>query len=182
MNANLYIKLNKDEELVILVDGNDNEIGTIGKMEAHRLGRLHRAFSIFVFNTRGELLLQRRALSKYHSGGLWSNTCCGHPRIGEKTVDAARRRLQEEMGIDCTLEEVFSFLYSVKFAHDLSENEYDHVMIGKYNAAPDPNPEETCDWKWSHIDHLKHDMDTHPDKYTYWSRKSLERVIGHVAI
>lgn len=175
------MKLNKNEETVILVDGNDNEIGTIGKMEAHRLGRLHRAFSIFVFNTRGELLLQRRALSKYHSGGLWSNTCCGHPRIGEKMVDAARRRLREEMGIDCKLEEVFSFLYSVKFSHDLFEHEYDHVIIGKYNAPPDANPEEASEWKWSQMYHLKQDMHTHPDNYTYWLRNSLERVISHVA-
>ena len=182
MSNDYLMGFDKEGEQIILVDGNDKDIGTIGKMAAHRLGRLHRAFSVFIFNAESELLLQRRAFSKYHSRGLWSNTCCGHPRIGEKTVDAARRRLQEEMGIDCKLEEVFSFLYSVKFDDDLFENEFDHVMIGKYNAAPDPNPEEACDWKWSDMDHLKYDMQTHPDNYTYWLRKSLERVIGYVAI
>ena len=176
------MKAQKDEERIILVDENDNEIGAIEKMEAHRLGRLHRAFSIFIFNTRGELLLQRRALSKYHSGGLWSNTCCSHPRIGEQTADAAHRRLREEMGIDCNLEEIFSFLYSVKFTNDLFEHEYDHVMIGECNDVPDLNLEEACDWRWSHMDHLRRDIHSHPDNYTYWLKKSLEKFISHAAI
>jgi len=124
------------KELVVLVDENDNEIGVEEKINAHRKGLLHRAFSIFVFNSKNELLLQKRAADKYHSGGLWSNTCCSHPRPGENLKDAAHRRLQEEMGFDCSLREVFSFLYKKSFDNGLTEHELDHVFFGKFDGIP----------------------------------------------
>ena len=176
------MKFDKEEEHIILVDENDTEIGTIGKIEAHRLGRLHRAFSVFIFNAAGELLLQRRALSKYHSGGLWSNTCCGHPRPGESNVHAARRRLREEMGIDCECKEIFSFLYQVKFDNNIFEHEYDHVLLGTYSREPRPNPEEACEWKWITIETLKRDMLVAPDLFTFWMKISIDKVISHASI
>ncbi|MGC8851384.1 MAG: isopentenyl-diphosphate Delta-isomerase, partial [Candidatus Micrarchaeia archaeon] len=135
-------------EQVILVDENDRELGVGEKMEVHRNGQLHRAFSIFVFNSDGKLLIHQRAKEKYHSGGLWTNTCCSHPRPGEKLDEAIHRRLVEEMGFDCPLKEVFSFVYQVKFENGLFEHELDHVYIGKFDGDPKPNPAEVMDWKW----------------------------------
>jgi isopentenyl-diphosphate delta-isomerase len=171
-----------DDDLVILVDENDNETGIAGKMETHRRGRLHRAFSIFIFNDEGTLLLQKRAVAKYHSGGLWSNTCCGHPRPGESIADASRRRLLEEMGIDCACREVFSFLYKVDFDNNLSEFEYDHVMMGICNQDPQPAPEEACDWQWIALSALQNDIKERPDQYTYWLKRSLDAVMMHAAV
>jgi isopentenyl-diphosphate delta-isomerase len=164
------------EEQVILVDRNDNEIGLMAKMEAHEKGVLHRAFSVFVFNQKGEMMLQRRALSKYHSPGLWSNTCCSHPRKGETALEAAHRRTVEEMGFDCDMKEAFSFIYKADFDNGLTEHEFDHVIIGNYDKEPVINPEEVDSWKWIKLDELKKDMQTNPEKYTVWFRIAFKEV------
>jgi len=167
------------EEKIILVDKNDQETGTMEKMRAHLEGKLHRAFSIFVFDSQGRLLLQKRAKKKYHSGGLWTNTCCSHPRAGEFLEEAAHRRLKEEMGFDCQLEKAFGFAYKVKFDNGLFENEYDHVFVGKFDGAPIPNPEEADDWKWIDITELKKDIKQNPDDYAYWFKIAIDGVISH---
>ena len=165
------------QEHVILVDRMDREIGTEEKLKAHREGSLHRAFSIFIFNTVGELLLQKRADTKYHSAGLWTNTCCSHPRPGESHYDAARRRLNEEMGFDCELTEFFSFIYHTKLENNLFEHELDHVFIGHYDGQPAPNPDEVDDWQWMNIDKLKQAVGANPDHYTHWFKLILDRVL-----
>jgi|YelNatPaOPRAMG01_1025707.scaffolds.fasta_scaffold12729_2 isopentenyl-diphosphate delta-isomerase len=165
-------------EDVIIVDENDNEVGVKEKMEAHKEGRLHRAFSIFIFNSKGELLIQKRSRSKYHSGGLWSNTCCSHPKPGESIGDAAHRRLREEMGFDCDLKEVFHFIYRANLNNELTEYELDHVFIGRYDGEVNPNPSEVEDWKWVNINDLKKDMEQNPNKYTVWFKIALDRVIS----
>jgi isopentenyl-diphosphate Delta-isomerase len=162
---------------VILVDENDSPIGTAEKMQAHREGLLHRAFSVFLFDNEGNILLQRRAMSKYHSPGLWSNTCCSHPKPGEDTPDAARRRLYEEMGIrDCHPAHQFSFVYRVEFSDGLIEHEFDHVFTGIFESDPTPNPEEVMDWKWMQLSELKTDIVVNPERYTYWIKEVLGRV------
>jgi isopentenyl-diphosphate delta-isomerase len=165
-------------EKIILVDREDRAIGTGEKLEVHKSGKLHRAFSIFVFNPKGELLLQRRAKGKYHSGGLWTNTCCSHPRAGEKLGEAVHRRLKQEMGFDCPLKEAFSFIYKVKFENGLYEHELDHVFLGRFDGKPVPNPEEADGWKWISLKELKEDIQKNPGNYTYWLRTSLDRVIS----
>src|SRR3954451_2191269 len=127
---------------VILVDEYDNEIGTMPKMEAHLKGKLHRAFSVFIFNAEGDLLLQQRAAHKYHSGGLWTNTCCSHPRPGEDTMDAAQRRLAQEMGLRCPLTHLFTTHYRAAVSRDLIEDEVVHVFGGRHDGEPDPDPHE----------------------------------------
>lgn len=167
-------------EQVILVDHEDNEIGLEEKIKAHENGaRLHRAFSIFIFNGKGQTMLQQRAASKYHGGGLWSNTVCSHQRKGESTLDAAHRRLIEEMGFDCGLEEVFAFEYEAPMDHGLAEHEYDHVVFGRYEGKPEPNPDEVQGWKWMDLDELKADMQRSPEVYTPWARMVIERVIKY---
>jgi len=162
---------------VILVDENDNEIGIEEKIKAHREGKLHRCFSIFLFNKKGELLLQKRAKSKYHSPGLWSNTCCSHPRPGRDLKDEAKRRLKEEMGIvECDLKEVFSFTYNLKVG-DLIEHEFDHVFLGTFEGNPKPNPEEAESWKWVNLIELKKDIKENPGKYTAWFKIILDRLL-----
>lgn len=163
------------EEQIILVDANDAPVGTMGKLETHEKGLLHRAFSIIVKNDKGEILLQKRAVGKYHSGGLWTNTCCGHPRAGEEILSAAHRRLREEMGFDCELTEVFSCTYQADLDKGLKENEFLHVFVGEYNGAPVLNPNEADDWKWMAFDDLKADIGKNPDGYTYWFRMILEK-------
>lgn len=165
---------------VILVDEKDNVIGTEEKMKTHQEGKLHRAFSIFVFNSKGELLLQKRAKSKYHSGGLWTNTCCSHPRPEEHIEKAVHRRLKEEMGFDCELKEIFSFTYKAKLDNNLFEHEYDHVFIGNFDGEPNPNPEEVDDWKWVDLEELKKDIRENPDSYTYWLKISIDKIISHL--
>lgn len=155
-------------EYIIAVDEFDSEIGSIEKMEAHRKGTLHRAFSILVFNSKNQLLLQKRNVKKYHSPGLWTNTCCSHPKYGENLQDAIYRRLNEEMGFTCELEEVFSFIYKVKLEDNLFENEYDHVFIGKYDGEIVVNKDEVDDFKWVDINELKNDIVERPEIYTYW--------------
>ena len=161
-------------ERVILVDEHDRELGAAEKLAAHVAGRLHRAFSIFVFNRAGQLLLQRRAKAKYHSGGLWSNTCCGHPRPGEATPDAARRRLREEMNFDCELRAAFEFLYRAELANELIEHEYDHVFVGEFDGAFVAEKSEVEDWKWTTPDELRRELRARPNDYTYWLRAALE--------
>ena len=156
------------EEKVILVDREDNQVGTMPKLEAHEKALLHRAFSVFIFNEKGELMLQRRALHKYHSPGLWTNTCCSHQRVGETNIEAGKRRLFEEMGFSCELEDAFWFIYKATFDNGLTEHELDHVMIGKYNAEPKINPDEVAEYKWMTLEDLKTDMKDHPEKYTAW--------------
>ncbi len=155
-------------EHVVLVDENDKELGVMPKLEAHIYGMLHRAFSVFIFDDKGRMLLQRRNLDKYHSGGLWTNSCCSHPRPSEDIKDAALRRLQEEMGMACEIEEVFSFVYKAKFDNGLTEYEFDHVFIGHSNALPHINKEEVEEFKYVTSEELLHDMLGHPKKYTEW--------------
>ena len=168
------------EEKVILLDENLKEAGSEEKMKAHREGKLHRAFSIFVFNSRGEMMIHQRAGGKYHSAGLWTNTCCSHPRPGEKLEEAAHRRLKEEMGFDTELKEVFSFTYKVKLG-ELFEHEHDHVFVGTFDGEPKPNPEEVGDWKWADPEEVRKDLEENPDRYTYWFREALPRVIRYMA-
>jgi isopentenyl-diphosphate delta-isomerase len=163
-------------EAVVLLDALDEEIGVCGKVEAHREGLRHRAFSIFVFDSGGQLLLQQRSPLKYHSGGLWTNTCCGHPRPGESTHTAARRRLKEEMGIECELREVFRFSYRAVLPNGLTENELDHVFVGTCDACPDPDPEEVSDWKRADCATVAQDLQRNPQDYTVWLRICFDRV------
>ena len=161
----------------MIVNASGGTIGTMDKMAAHHSGTLHRAFSVFVFNTSGQLLLQQRALDKYHSGGLWTNTCCSHPRLGEFTLDAAHRRLQEEMGMDCELTELFQFSYRHEFANGLIENEYDHVLMGVSDKLPFPNASEVADFRYMDTDLLLFELVERPDEYTAWFKICLEKVL-----
>lgn len=163
---------------VVLVDGNDNPVGVAEKMDAHRTGRLHRAISVFVFDSRGHLLLQKRASAKYHSGGLWSNTCCSHPRPLEEVLGAGRRRLREEMGFECDLSKAFSFVYRVEFDNELIEHEYDHVLFGRYDGDPIPCADEAEDWKWVELSALAADLKRNPASYTYWFAACFDRAIS----
>ena len=157
-----------NKERVILVDIHDNPIGEMEKLKAHVEAKLHRAFSVFIFNSKGELLLQQRALNKYHSPGLWTNTCCSHQRAGETNIEAGKRRLFEEMGFACELKEVFWFIYRADFDNGLTEHELDHVMIGQYDLSPEINPEEVAAYKWMTLEDVKSDMESNPEKYTAW--------------
>ena len=161
-------------EKVILVDENDNQVGLMPKLEAHQKGLLHRAFSIFIFNSKYELLLQKRASSKYHSGGLWTNTCGSHPREGEDTLDAANRRLIEEMGIETSLRKVHDFIYKAELDNNLTEHEFDHVFYGIYNEDPIINKDEADDFKWIDMDSLNEDIKTNGDNYTIWFKIAFE--------
>ena len=166
-------------EKVILVDKNDSEVGLMEKMEAHEKAVLHRAFSVFIFNSEGNLMLQQRALHKYHSPGLWTNTVCSHPRSGDKTADAAHRRIVEEMGFDSDFEEAFSFLYKADVGQNLTEHEFDHVFIGKSDKQPNINPDEVASWKYVDLDWLVKDIEERPDDYTVWFKIALAEVISH---
>ncbi len=160
-------------EQVILVDEQDNEIGTMEKMEAHKKGLLHRAFSVLIYNSNGELLLQKRAQSKYHSGGLWTNTCCSHPHPEESIFQAAQRKLNQEMGIALQTKFVFKFTYKTSLDNNLTEHEIDHVLIGHYDGQPKINPSEAEDWKFENPETVKGDMMINPERYTYWFKKIL---------
>ena len=163
------------EELVVLVDEQDNEIGLMPKMEAHEKAVLHRAFSVFVLNEKGELMLQQRAGSKYHSPLLWTNTCCSHQRSGETSLSAGKRRLMEEMGFVTDLKELFTFIYKAPFENGLTEHELDHVLLGYYEQDPDINREEVQDWKWMSIQEIAEDMKASPESYTAWFRIVFNR-------
>jgi isopentenyl-diphosphate delta-isomerase len=155
---------------ILLVDENNNPVGTGEKMDVHRRGILHRCFSIMVYNSKREVLLQKRAAAKYHCSGLWSNACCSHPKPGDHLILAARRRLKEEMGIDIPVREMgVEFIYKVKVG-DLYEFEYDHVLYGQFDGSPSPDPNEADDWKWMAFGDLREDMKINPESYTPWFR------------
>ena len=168
------------EEKVILVNERDEPIGLMEKMEAHEKGLLHRAFSVFIFNSKQEVLLQQRAACKYHSPNLWTNTCCSHPRAGETNQQAGERRLQEEMGLQVPLREVFSFIYKAPFDNGLTEHEYDHVLIGYSDAQPQINPEEVASWKWLSLEAIKEDILQAPERYTAWFKIIFEEFYHHL--
>ncbi|WP_237028636.1 isopentenyl-diphosphate Delta-isomerase [Pedobacter steynii] len=167
------------EEEVILVNSNDQPIGTMPKLQAHIEGKLHRAFSVFIFNRSGELLLQQRALDKYHSAGKWTNTCCSHPRPGEETILAAKRRLKEEMGMECELRPVFSFSYLAKFENGLTENEYDHVFFGFSEAVPQPDPKEVAAFRYISLEELESSLIEEEEKYTVWLKICFKELKTH---
>ncbi len=168
-------------EEVILVDENDNEIGLMEKMEAHEKALLHRAFSVFVFNKKGELLLQQRALHKYHSGGLWTNTCCSHPRKGEEVIQSAHRRLMEEMGFDCELELKHKFIYKAPFTNGLTEHELDYIFTGEFETSPNPNAEEVASYRWISMDDLQKEIIEQPENFTVWFRIILDQYLHTLA-
>ena len=168
------------EELVVLVDKQDNPIGLMPKMEAHEKAVLHRAFSVFIFNEKGELMLQQRAAHKYHSPLLWTNTCCSHQRDGESNLEAGKRRLEEEMGFVAEIKEVFSFIYKAPFDNGLTEHELDHVMVGKFDGEPNINKDEVEAYKWMKLEDVKSDIEQNPTLYTEWFKiifdKSYEKL------
>ena len=168
-------------ENVILVNEADEAVGLMEKMAAHEQGLLHRAFSVFLFNSKGETLLQQRARSKYHSGGLWTNTCCSHPREGETNLQAANRRLQEEMGIQASLEEQFWFIYRAELDQGLTEHELDHVFTGVFEGVPKPNPDEVEGWKWISMEDLQADVAKNPGVYTEWFKIILDAYLKQLA-
>lgn len=163
------------EELVILVNENDEQIGLMPKMEAHEKAVLHRAFSVFVFNDKNQLLLQQRASHKYHSPDLWTNTCCSHQRDGETNLQAGKRRLMEEMGFVCELTEKTSFIYKAPFDNGLTEHELDHIMVGYYNEDPVINLDEVGSFKWMTLEEVKDDIAAHPGEYTEWFKIIFEK-------
>lgn len=164
----------EDKERVVLVDEADTPIAVEEKMRAHRLGLLHRAFSVFIFNSRGQLLLQRRALGKYHSGGLWSNTCCGHPQADESVQSAAERRLFEEMGFTTRLRLEGAFCYRAPVTAELVEHEYDHLLVGEFEGDPIPDPAEVESWRWEGLRELREELQRLPDRFTCWFTPALE--------
>jgi len=164
---------------VLLVDENDNQIGIEDKLRAHQNGaKLHRAISVFVFNKKGETMLQQRAMTKYHTPGKWSNTCCSHPMPGESTPDAAHRRLKEEMGFDCEMHEAFSLIYKAYVENGLTEYEYDHFFFGNYEGKPKINKDEAMGYRWVSLEKLKEESEKNPDNFTPWFRIALDRVIA----
>jgi isopentenyl-diphosphate delta-isomerase len=168
-------------EQVILVNENDEQVGLMEKIEAHEKALLHRAFSVFVVNDKNEIMLQQRALGKYHSPGLWTNTCCSHQRDGETNIQAGKRRLMEEMGFVTDLKELFNFIYIAPFDNGLTEHELDHVMIGSYNDAPHINPDEVASYKWMTAQNIKEDMEQQPEIYTEWFKIIFEKYYSHIS-
>ncbi|MCB2221797.1 MAG: isopentenyl-diphosphate Delta-isomerase [Bacteroidetes bacterium] len=164
------------QEFVVLVDPQDQPLGKMEKMKAHEKGILHRAFSAFVFNDRNELMLQQRAFTKYHSPGLWTNTCCSHPREDELPEEAVHRRMMEEMGFDCEVRKAFDFTYKADVGQGLIEHEFDHVFIGHSNQKPNLNPDEVNDWKYSTMEDIREDMKRNPDQFTVWFRIAFDEV------
>ena len=159
-----------------MVDEHDNARGVMDKMEAHRKGLIHRAFSIFIFNSRGEMLLQQRALTKYHSAGLWSNSCCSHPYPGEEVKEAATRRLNEELGFETSLEKIFDFIYHVSFENGLVENEFDHVFVGHYDGTIKINSEEVNDYAFKPMEQIRQELKNKPENYTEWFKISFPKI------
>jgi isopentenyl-diphosphate Delta-isomerase len=164
------------EKEVVLVNERDVSLGTMEKMEAHRKGVLHRAFSVFIFNSKGEMLLQQRARNKYHSGGLWTNACCSHPGPGEAVAAAAERRLREEMGFSVSLEKIFDFIYRSEMENGLTEHEFDHVYAGVYDGAIKPDKNEVQDYCYKSMDEIKQNLQSHPDHYTAWFHIAFTRI------
>lgn len=170
-----------DKNKVILVDKEDNIIGLMEKMEAHKKALLHRAVSVFIFNTKGQWLLQRRAMEKYHSAGLWTNTCCTHPFSAETYPEAANRRLKEEMGMEAELTDIFNFIYKEKLDDQLSEHELDHVFVGITDKTPIPEPNEVMQWQYIDSEDLFNDINNNPENYTVWFKKIVSRVHKNIS-
>ena len=170
------------EEQVILVNEKDEKIGLMPKMEAHEKALLHRAFSVFIFNDKNELMLQQRALHKYHSPGLWTNTCCSHQRDGEDSVEAGKRRLQEEMGFTTELKKTTSFIYKAPFDNGLTEHEYDHILVGTYNEDPTINEEEVASWDWMSLELVEKEIKDAPEKYSAWFKIIFEKFYKYIKI
>ncbi|MCD4736196.1 MAG: isopentenyl-diphosphate Delta-isomerase [Bacteroidales bacterium] len=166
-----------NQEFLILVNEKDEPIGAMEKMKAHEEAVLHRAFSVFIYNSKGEMMLQQRAFGKYHSPGLWTNACCSHPRNGETTEEAAHRRLVEEMGFDCEIRKELDFVYKADVGQGLTEHEFDHVFTGMYSKFPGINPEEVNDWKFMEVADIKQDIEVNPDKYTVWFKIAFNELI-----
>lgn len=164
-------------DYVILVDEQDNEIGVMEKLRAHELGKLHRAFSVFIFNDKKELLLQQRAINKYHSGGLWTNTCCSHPSPNETIKDAAIRRLYEEMGMTCDLKIINNFIYKTEFENGLIEHEFDYILTGISNSTPLINKTEVESYKWQQISEIQNDINLNPNQFTTWFKIAIQKAI-----
>jgi isopentenyl-diphosphate delta-isomerase len=170
----------RNNEYVILVNRQDEELGIMPKIEAHQKALLHRAFSVFVMNRKGEVMLQQRAPNKYHSPNLWTNTCCSHQRLGESNIEAGMRRLKEEMGFRTELKEIFSFIYKAPFENGLTEHEFDHVLLGYYEGEPHINPGEVANWKWMLPEDIKMDMEANTSSYTTWFRIIFSRFYDHI--
>ena len=170
------------DENVILVDKNDTQIGLMSKLDAHKKGILHRAFSVFVLNNNNEIMLQKRAYNKYHSGGLWTNTCCSHQREGENSIEAGKRRLLEEMGFETELKIITSFIYKVEFENGLTEHELDYLLIGKYLKSPVINKQEVADWKWMKIELIADDIKLNPNNYTSWFKIIFDKFQNKIKI
>ncbi|MUP46375.1 isopentenyl-diphosphate Delta-isomerase [Gramella sp. BOM4] len=168
------------QEKVILVNEKDEQIGLMEKIEAHEKALLHRAFSVFVFNEKNELMIQQRALSKYHSPGLWTNTCCSHQREGESNIEAGKRRLMEEMGFTTDLKDTISFIYKAPFDNGLTEHEFDHILVGNFEGEPNLNPDEVAAWKWVDMEELKADMKKNPQIYTEWFKIIFDKYYSHI--
>src|SRR5690606_28150550 len=171
-----------EKENVILVNENDEPMGTMEKLEAHEKAVLHRAFSVFIFNEKNELMLQQRAAHKYNSPNLWTNTCCSHQRVGESNAQAGMRRLEEEMGFETDLKDTISFIYKAPFDNGLTEHEFDHIFVGNYNSEPKINPEEVADGKWMSLEDVKDDIREHPEIYTEWFKNIFEKFYQHINI
>lgn len=171
-------------DYVVLVDELDNEIGYEEKLKAHLEGKLHRAFSVFLFNEKKQLLLQRRALSKYHSGGLWTNSCCSHPKPKEELLNAANRRLKEELLINSRihLDVIGSFIYNVKFENELTENEFDYILIGCHSVTPEINTEEALDYKWLTLEEIKKELKNNPANYTFWFKEIISQFCNQIKL
>lgn len=170
------------EERVILVNEKDEKVGLMPKQEAHEKGVLHRAFSVFIFNDKNELMLQQRAFHKYHTPGLWANTCCSHQRDGESSIEAGKRRLYEEMGFSTDLKETTTFIYKAAFDNGLTEHELDHILVGKYSGEPKINPEEVAAWKWMELEEVKNDIQKNPDIYTPWFKIIFDKFYKHLSV
>ena len=170
------------KENVILVDKNDTQIGLMSKLDAHKKGILHWAFSVFVLNNNNEIMLQKRAYNKYHSGGLWTNTCCSHQREGENSIEAGKRRLLEEMGFETELKIITSFIYKVEFENGLTEHELDYLLIGKYLKSPVINKQEVADWKWMKVELIADDIKLNPNNYTSWFKIIFDKFQNKIKI
>jgi len=169
-----------EEIKVILVDEKDNAIGEMEKIAAHKDAKLHRAISVFLFNSNGEMLIQQRAANKYHSPSLWTNTACTHPYPGETTIAAAKRRLEEEMGISASLKKVFDFIYKEQLDDEMTEYELDHVFVGYTDQLPKPNPSEVADYCYQSKEDLLKAIENEPEKYTFWFKKIVNRVYDYI--
>jgi isopentenyl-diphosphate delta-isomerase len=165
---------------VVLVDTSDREVGVMDKMEAHRTGALHRAFSIFLLNSKGQMLIHQRAVGKYHGAGLWTNACCSHPQPGEDVKTSAMERLRFEMGLQCDIEKLFSFVYRASVENNLIEHEYDHVFLGYSDAIPQPHTDEVHQYRWIYPTELVEEIQRHPETFTFWFREAIHRVLEEI--